>query len=367
LRGFINLGIIHGIRLRAHFTLLIFIVFLVIFLYIQYNRTFSLNLNILLLFTVSVVYIISVLVRSITQTVLASKRGIKVKSINLFAFGGLYRIAEDTNRPMQELLVALTGFCTNLVLASVFFILLNIVDSDQAVFISEILIWSVYINMMLSVLNLLPGLPLDAGRVLRVIIWKRSNDYIRALAIASITGIGIGSIIIVSGVLQIFIGEILVTGILLIIIGVCIIIAAQQFHYHSKIYDALFGIKVKHLMKENYTSINPELTIGVAQDYVINSGQRCFLVVDKGNLLGIVTLKDLKVSKKKLNKIYIKNIMQPRNKMIATEPDELVAPLFEEMIELNIMQVPVLREGKITGILFRENLNRFLVAKAIFG
>jgi predicted transcriptional regulator len=298
---------------------------------------------------------------------LALKRGIKVKSINLFAFGGLYRIAEDTNRPVQELLVALTGFCTNLMLASVFFILLNIADSAQTVFISEILVWSVYINVMLSVLNLLPGLPLDAGRVLRVVLWKRSNDYIRALAIASITGIGIGSIIIISGVLQIFVGGILVTGILLIIIGVCIIIAAQQFHYHSKVYDALFGIKVKHLMKENYNSINPELTIGLVQDYVINSGQRGFLVVDKGNLLGIVTLRDLRVSKKKLNKIYIKNIMTPRNKMITTESDELVAPLFEEMIESNVMQVPVLKEGKITGLLFRENLNRFLVAKEIFG
>lgn len=367
MRGFINLGIINGIRLRVHFTLLIFIAFLIIFLYIQYSRTFSLNLNILLLLNVSIIYIISILARSITQTLLALKRGIKVKSINLFAFGALYRIAEDTNRPVQELLVALTGFCTNLVLASVFFILLNIADSAQAVFISEILIWSVYINVMLSVLNLLPGLPLDAGRVLRVVLWKRSNDYIRALAIASITGIGIGSIIIISGVLQIFVGGILVTGILLIIIGVCIIISAQQFNYHSKVYDALFGIKVRHLMKENYSLINPELTIGIAQDYVINSGQRCFLVMDKGNLLGIVTLKDLRVSKKKLNKTYIKNIMTPRNKMITTESDELVAPLFEEMIESNVMQVPVLKGGKITGLLFRENLNRFLVAKAIFG
>jgi Zn-dependent protease/predicted transcriptional regulator len=367
LRGFINLGIINGIRLRAHFTLLIFIAFLIIFLYIQYSRTFSLNLNILLLFTVSVIYIISVLARSITQTLLALKRGIKVKSINLFAFGGLYRIAEDTNRPVQELLVALTGFCTNLVLASVFFILLNIADSAQAVFISEILIWSVYINVMLSVLNLLPGLPLDAGRVLRVVLWKRSNDYIRALAIASITGIGIGAIIIVSGVLQIFVGGILVTGILLIIIGVCIIIAAQQFHYHSKVYDALFGIKVKHLMKENYTPINPQLTIGLVHDYVINSGQRCFLVVDQGDLLGIVTLKDLRVNKKHLKDTFIRQVMTPRNKLITTGPDELVAPLFEEMIEMNLMQVPVIKEGRIAGLLFRENLNRFLVAKAILG
>ena len=366
MRGFVNFGTINGIRLRVHFTLFLLIVFIILFLYIQYSRTFSPGLNILLMSIVSIIYIISVLARSLVQTILAMVNGIRVKSINLFAFGGLYRIAEDTNRPKLELFLGMAGFGTNLVLAILFYALFSIMNSVQTIFISEILIWSVYINAMLLVLNILPGLPLDMGRVLRVVLWTRSNDYIRALTVASIMGIGMGTIIIVFGILQIFIGGSLVNGIFLIVIGVCIFIAAQQFNYHSKVYDALFGIKARHLMKENYTPINPELTIGVVQDYVINSGQRCFLVVEKGNLLGIVTLKDLKVNKKHLNKTYIKNVMTPRNKLLTTKPDELVAPLFEEMIEMNIMQVPVLKEGEIAGLLYRENLNRFLVAKAIF-
>lgn len=365
--GFLKLGYVLRIRVRAHFTLFVLIAFIAVILFVQYNGTYSTWQIALLSLSAAIIYFSSVLLRSLFQALTALKLGIKVKSINLFAFGGFYRISEEANRPLRELLLAGVGFFVSLILSGIFYLFFNIYRQNVMNVFTELLQWSVYFNFMLLIINLLPGMPLDAGRILRGILWAKLGDYVRALGLAAKCGRWIAVIFMVGGVIALVLGNLWITGVLLIIAGACILFGALQIIYQSKIYDALHGITARRLMKETYTLINPQITIALAHDYVLSSGQSCFAVVEEGHLLGLVTLRDLKVPKNKRQSTTISKIMTPLNKLSVAKPDTAVAPLFEEMNELNVRQIPIMEDDGIVGLLYRDDLNRFLVAKSILG
>jgi CBS domain-containing protein len=133
----------------------------------------------------------------------------------------------------------------------------------------------------------------------------------------------------------------------------------------AKVRNALRGLNAHYLLKDDYTPIKEQLTFDVIRNYIINSGQRCFMVLEEGKLLGIITLRDIQIPEKRWSTTTVGELMTPSNKLKTAKPDEPVASLLELMEEIDISQIPILEDGKLIGMVTRRRVLRFLQARAV--
>ena len=225
--------------------------------------------------------------------------------------------------------------------------------------------WLAYFNIMIALFNLIPGLPLDGGRILRAVLWMRTGNFNRATLIAAFIGWGIGLALIVGGIVFIIVTRGWYTGLAMIFSGWILENASRNYRKQQLIREALRGITSRYMMTENYTTIKKELTFTLVRDYIVNSGQHCFVVVEDGELMGILTLHDIQIPEKLWDSTLISSIMTSIDKLEVAYPDEPVAYLLEQMDESNIKQIPVLEGGKIVGMVERYKIIRFLRARAV--
>jgi CBS domain-containing protein len=119
------------------------------------------------------------------------------------------------------------------------------------------------------------------------------------------------------------------------------------------------------MMTEDYTPIKQQLTFGLIREYIINSGQHCFVVIDDGKLRGIVTLGDIQIPEKRWETALISDIMTTAERLKTAQPDQPAVDSLEQMDDYDIDQIPVLKDDKVLGMVTRERLFRFLKARAV--
>jgi CBS domain-containing protein len=288
-----------------------------------------------------------------------------VRSVTLYVFGGVPRITEQDTKPIPELLVAAAGPVSSLVIAGIFYGLSYALSGTANNMPAEFMQWLFFFNIMMALFNLIPAFPLDGGRVLRAILQLKMKDYSRATRIATLVGQVIGLLLIVVGILAIIRPGNLFAGVATIAFGWFLADAATTARRQALVRDALRGITAHDRMTDEYTPIKQQLSFGVVREYIINSGQHCFVVIEDGKLHGIVTLGDIQIPEKRWESTRISDIMTPANRLKTAQPNQPAADLLEQMEDYDIDQIPVVQEDKLVGMATRERLLRFLKARAV--
>lgn len=370
-----NLGRIFDIPFRLHYTW--FIIFLLI--------TFSLSWQVfpalypgwtvltywIIGIVTSLLFFASVVAHELAHSLVARFYGIPVKGITLFIFGGMAQIAREAARPGVELKMAAAGPACSLVIGGLFALLWL---STQGVIepIAALAFWLAQINVVLAVFNLIPGFPLDGGRVFRSLLWRFTGNYRRSTQIAVRVGQGVGYLFILLGILVILLrpfGLGWFSGLWLAFIGWFLENAASSSYRQVKWRDTLHGFSASQVMTSVYPTVPSNITVReLVQDYILTGGHHVFMVADEGRLVGILTLDDIKsVSQPSWEATQVREIMTPVDKLKVVHPDQDALSLLEQMEADDINQMPVVSGDRVIGLVTRDNLIRFLRIRSELG
>ena len=318
----------------------------------------------------SLLFFGSVLAHELMHSRVALNQGMKVHSIVLFALGGVSQIAGEPRRASDEFRMAFAGPATSLILGGLFWLIWYAISgSDQFAvqFIAAIAYWLGIINVALGVFNLIPGFPLDGGRVLRSILWGINGDLRKSTRIASAVGQGFGYAFILGGVWLFFTGFFF-NGIWLVLIGWFLISAASSSYQQLVLQDLLRGHSAKEIMLRECTIVDPGLTVEkLINEKILATGGRCFPVVSGGQVQGLVTIDSVrKVPFDERGVTRVDQAMVRLDQMKSVGPEDDLTQVMQIMVEHNINQVPVVQDGTIVGMVNRENLLNFINAQRQF-
>jgi Zn-dependent protease len=241
----------------------------------------------------SLLFFVSILLHELAHSFVALAKGIPVRSITLFVFGGVAQIGREPDRPMTEFQIAIAGPLASALLA-VGFGAVEYLAGDQFERLSALVGWLSSINLMLAAFNLVPGFPLDGGRIFRAVLWHMTGSLTKATRIAAGTGQGIGYAIIFLGIWTGFTGN-WFSGLWLAFIGWFLMNAAQENVVQVSIRSALSGLRVEDVMSRDCPAVSGRISLAeLVWDHVLRTGQRCFTVTDGTRLDGLVTLHQIK-------------------------------------------------------------------------
>lgn len=300
----------------------------------------------------------SVLVHELSHSVVAISRGLGVQSITLFIFGGVSNIKAEAERPVDELLISAVGPLTSFVLAGAFFFLDRGVDLPEAA--AAIVGYLALVNLLLAVFNLLPGFPLDGGRVLRSIVWALSGSLRRATQVASFAGQGLGFLLMLGGVTLVFSGN-LFNGLWIAFIGWFLNSAAESSRQQQAMFEDLRGIAVAQLMDPDPPTTSPDLTLrDFVFDHVLRRGQRALLVTDGDRLRGIVSITDARdVPQEQWASTTVERVMTSAP-LRTVGPGADLGSALQLLVDGTFNQLPVVDEGRPVGMLSRADILRYL-------
>ena len=366
MRSASNLSRIWGIRIRLHYTWFVAFALITAIVFTQFPATYAHWQRILLGIATSLLLLIAVIIREFVLSFVSSRRGIPVKRVTLFVFGGVSQIAREASLPILELLLAATGLLATLIIAGIFYGVYAGLVNFGSVAIVGITQWLAFICFMLFLFQLVPGFPLDGGRLLRVLLWRVTGDYDRATRIASWTGRGIGLLCIVGGILLLIIERQWFVGLVLAGMGWALERAAAQSHRQAVIGKALESIMARDIMSRECSFVTQQLSLGqLVRDCVLLTGQRYFVVADGVSLQGVVTMRSIKgIPKKRWETTGVGEVMTPVSKLKTAHPQQTARSLLQQMDELDINQMPVLEEDKVIGIVTRDSLIRSVKTRA---
>ncbi|MDO8715683.1 MAG: site-2 protease family protein [Dehalococcoidales bacterium] len=371
MRGGIPIGKLFGIALRLNYSW--FIVFGLVTWSLAFDyfpsmySSWSPATRITAGLLTSLLLFASLMAHELMHSVVAQKAGIPVKSITLFVFGGVSEITKEPEKPKDELRIALAGPLTSLVIGGIFWFIWLGARSTSDV-IGAIAFWLGWTNVVLAVFNLIPGFPLDGGRVLRAILWWQRRDLRTATRIASSVGRGVGYVFIFSGIWLIFQGN-WFNGLWLALIGWFMENAAAGSYRQVALQYMLQGHTTNEVLTRECSIVSPELTIQqLVNEQILATGGRCFPVVADNRALGLITLHDVRAIPRDLwSTKKVSEAMTPLDKMASVSPQEDLATVLQILTEKDINQVPVVEDGRIVGMVGRDNLLAFVKVRADLG
>jgi Zn-dependent protease len=374
--GSLRLGKVLGITIQLHFSW--FIIFALIIFLLSYSLLdeYSLWTSVIVGVLTSILLFASVVAHELAHSLVAIRNGIPVKSITLFILGGVAQITREATRPKTELLMAIAGPLCSLVLAGIFGLIWFLVwgNSQQTFTSNNPILWLASINLMLALFNLIPGFPLDGGRILRALIWQRTGNYKRATRIASLAGQSAAYLMIGGGIAIMFINistnfSIPINGIMLAFIGWFLHHFATTSYRQVEMRQALRGFTAGAVMGTDYIAISPSLSLKeLVQGYVLPTGRRYFVVAEDGRLAGMVSFENIKtVPQTRWDITPVRAVMTPADKVVSARPEEEALSILERMEEHDLDQMPVVKERVVLGIIVRENLLHFLRLRSELG
>ncbi len=305
----------------------------------------------------------SVLLHELGHSWVAIRSGIPITSITLFIFGGMARMSRQPPNAQVELRMAIAGPLTSLALGVLSLTLAQLFPAAPAAIFSLL----GRTNVALALFNLLPGFPLDGGRVLRALLWKKKGDLVWATRISSRAGKIIAVTIIGMGFVSVMRGNI--GGIWLAIIGLFLLQAAETAYQQVLFRASLSGIKVRQIMRPDVVVVPPELTINrLVDDYFLKYHYTCFPVVHEGKLVGAITLRNVRhLSRGEWSTTPVKDAMTLLEEIATLEPAEDAVKVLQRMVKDGIGRFPVVERGRVVGILTRRDIVELLKIKTDLG
>jgi Zn-dependent protease/CBS domain-containing protein len=330
-------------------------------------------------FLSAILLFISVLLHEMAHSLVAQARGLPVSSITLFIFGGVSNLSKEPEKPGHEFIMAIVGPLTSLALAGIFWGIHFLITGEpvlplvsgtitDSTFIVAIVGYLAFINLGLAAFNLLPGFPLDGGRVLRSIIWKTTGNLVRATNISSVIGRIFGWGFIALGVFWFFIPGYFINAIWIAIIGFFLINAAENSRQDVTIREHLAGVKVEQVMEMNTETISPHMSVAeLVRDMFLLKRRRAVPVAENDRLIGMVSISDVRTLPQDAWATTTVERIMTREPLHAVKPDDDLNTAMQAIAQYDLNQVPVLNQGKLVGILSRANVINFLQLKRELG
>jgi Zn-dependent protease/predicted transcriptional regulator len=313
----------------------------------------------------SILFFGSVLFHELAHSVVALRYKIPVVSITLFVFGGIARIGRDAKTAKQEFLIAAAGPASSYVLAGGFYLLAGAFPESGMV--AALAGWLMNINFWLATFNLIPGFPLDGGRILRAIAWGIGGNFTRATKVASRGGQFFAYLFILYGVWRGLSGEIF-EGLWVAFIGWFLLTAAAESYAQVTMRDQLQGMRAASVMSTDLPLISRSASLEDYLQELLRTGRRCHLVTGNGQLVGMITVHSLnQFPREEWTNTSVQAAMLPRAKIHWTTPEEPVLAILEHMQSEDINQMPVVSEEAVVGMVSREDILRMIQTRIEVG
>jgi len=372
LRGSIPIGKAFGISLRLHYSWFFIFALITWALAANYfpatHPTWGLAMKIGAGLITSFLFFGSVLLHELMHSLVALREGIGIEAITLFVLGGVSQMTEEPRTAKDEFLMAGAGPLSSLILGGLFFVLyfaLHSASSEAAQFGAAIAFYLGYINILLGVFNLIPGFPLDGGRVLRSLLWWRGKNLRSATRTASWIGRGFGFLFIFAGIWLVFSGSFF-NGIWLALIGWFLESAAVGNYRQMLLQEMLKGHVASEIMSQDCAMVPPDITIErLVNENILTSGRRCFPVISNGRVRGLITMHNIRAVPRELwGTKLVREVMTSLDSVKSVKPDEDLSTVMQLMAQNDVNQVPVIAEGKVVGMIGRDNIINFVNTRA---
>jgi Zn-dependent protease/CBS domain-containing protein len=392
MRDGIRIGRIFGINIYLDWSwIFIFLLItwsLAVGVFPAWHPDWSPGLSFAVAIVASLLFFASILIHELSHSLVAKARGLPVRSITLFLFGGASNIEREPHDPKTEFLMAVVGPLTSIILGFIFLFLGGTLASrmggimmdDPVQTISRLsplltlFLWLGPINIFVGLFNLLPGFPLDGGRILRSILWAVTKNFRLATLWAAGVGHVIAWLLIISGLTMAFgvtiplFGTGLINGLWLIFLGWFLNVAASRSYHQVVIQDLLDDVPVSLLMRNNVEAVSPDISVStLVYKYIIDTGESAFPIVEGDRIVGLVSLEDVrKIQRDAWDRTTVREIMTGADKLAVVSPEEKVSEALNQLEKRDVRQVPVVQNGHLIGLLRRRDIMKWLQTQSEF-
>ena len=324
------------------------------------------GLPLLLGLVVGLLLFASVLAHELGHSLVAIRQGIAVKSINLFLFGGLANLEKESKTPGEAFWVAIAGPLVSLVI----FGLLTAISLTTGISgpLAAIVALVASINLALALFNLIPGLPLDGGNILKALVWKITNNPYKGVIFAGRAGQVVGWIAIISSLLPILLfGSF--ANIWGLLIGWFLLQNASSATRNAKIQAQLAEIKAEDAITPNSPIITADISLReLANEYIIGKPNReRFLVTDEdGQLIGAIAVDDLKtIPTSRWSETQVRELMQPYQLQTTVQSEQSLLEVITLLEQQKLSSLPVIRKnGVLVGLVEKAEIIHLLQKRA---
>src|ERR1700730_2595093 len=368
----LRIGRILGIPIYVHASWMIIFVLITMSLAMQFTQEhpqwttvqhWAVGIVTSLLFFASVVF------HELSHSMVARIYKIRVISITLFVFGGVARLGREPAKPMQEFNIAIAGPLASFFLAGIFGLMLKIPHGEM---LSALATYLAGTNLMLAVFNLLPGFPLDGGRVLRAVVWSITKDFARATKMAGASGRLVAYGIMAVGAYFAFQKD-WGTFAWLTLIGYFLLNAAQESVAQVAIRETLSGLHAADVMSHEVPTVPRDISLEEYGQEVARTGRRCHLGTTDERLAGMMNVNTLNsVPRNEWGNMSVQGAMIPREKILWARPEEPLLGLLERLVSAHVNQMPVVSDTEndgahIIGMITRDSILRVMQARSEVG
>jgi Zn-dependent protease len=367
----IKIGRIFGIEIDLHFSWFVIAALLTTSLaahLYQVNDEWSAAVVWAAAVVAALAFFAAILLHELSHAAVARARGVKVPSITLFALGGLAHISRDSADARTEFWMSLAGPVTSVLIGvgalgvARFFGWNFSATPDSPAMV--MLVWFGFINITLALFNMIPGFPLDGGRVLRAIIWWWTGNQVRATRLAATLGQVVAFAFVFIGFLS-FISGGGFGGLWLAFIGWFLSDAARSAAFETTVTEGLRGVRVRDVMSRDCATVERGTSISDVAEEVLRTGRRCFFVVDNGRVAGMVTPQEVRaVPRDRWNVTPAADAMQPLERLHHVEADSPVTEALDVITGKDVNQLPVLDHGQLRGVISRDRILYLLSTRA---
>ncbi len=380
--GGVSLGWIGGVEVRADWSLLILFALVSVGLGASvlpaWHPGWSLAWVWGTALGAALLFFASILAHELSHSFVARALGLPVRRVTLFLFGGVAHLEEEPRSPGVEFRVAVVGPLVSLAIGCGAWLLGAWIASPalsaegaledpagamaQVGPLATLLLWLGPVNVLLGVFNLVPGFPLDGGRVLRSFLWWTTGDLVKASRWAAAAGQAFAWLLMAFGAWSLFAGG-LGQGLWLLLIGWFLNNAARASYERLLVHRALEGVSVREIMSTRVERVSPELGAGqLIDDYFLASDQRAFPVdAADGRFLGLVCFEDVRrLPAGERARAHASDVMTAAADLATVSPDARVERALEELVRRDVEQLPVLEGGRLLGLVRRRDIVKWL-------
>lgn len=364
----VKLGRISGITIGLHYSWFIIALLIVLSLAEHFhlvNPRWSDTILWSAAICTGVLFFAALLLHELAHSLLAKVRGLRVREITLFALGGVSQIESEASDAKSEFWIAIVGPLTSVAIGLV---LLAIAwlggwrGNDPTTPVLAVLVWLGYINLGLAAFNMVPGFPLDGGRVLRAMIWWITRSADRSTRLASQIGEAVAFIIILLGLFQFFSEHGNFGGLWMAFIGWFLLDAARTSYAQADLTAALRNRRVADIMDRNYPTVEAHLSLqDFVDEYLLHTGLRGYVVVQGERVVGLITPHEVKgVVRDLWPQTSVQSVMRPLGQLRTVTPETPALQALQMMGHDDINQLPVMSNGHLEGVFSRSHVVRFL-------
>ena len=388
--NYFRLGRVSGIEIRVNWSwLLIFalVSWSLSLTFGQIHHGWSVNLRWGMAMLAAVLFFFSVLAHELAHSLVALTRGVPVCNITLFMFGGVSNMQREPSSPAEELVITIVGPLASLFLGAVCLV----VGAQGIAFnagsltapsllarlqpLNTTLAWLGSVNIMIGFFNLIPAFPLDGGRVVRSLLWAASKDVRNSTRWAIWLGQGIGWVMVLGGVAMIFgltlplLGDGMLNGIWLIMIGVFLANAALAGYRQTVLDESLGSVPVRNVMQTRVPLVSSDASLGdVLHGNPAQQEHHMMFVTEGQEVVGMISVQDVKNSLMTTgSRATAGEIMTPISDLLSVSADEDIADVIDRLHAFDMRHIPVMFNNKIVGLLHRKDVHRLLQLRSELG